>query len=97
MFGDGDEIKRLHTDWLAWQTRMAKQGLVMDDRSRHSLRALLTKAGEVLGGEDAALVWMKTPAVGLDGKRPIDVILDSADGIAKVDTYLGRLDWGVYT
>ncbi len=57
---------------------------------------ILAKAIAVFGGQEEAERWMARPAVGLDQRRPIDLLATSA-GFEMVDTLLTRLEYGVYT
>lgn len=50
----------------------------------------------VLGSVKNAQLWLETPALGLDGAKPID-LLNSARGIEEVKTLIIRMDYGVYT
>jgi putative toxin-antitoxin system antitoxin component (TIGR02293 family) len=64
------------------------------DRELH--RALIVaQAIDVLGTSEAAERWLSTPAMGLDQRKPID-LLESSDGIELVKTLLTRMDYGVY-
>ncbi len=56
---------------------------------------LLAKAAAVLGSQSEAEMWMLRPALGLEGRRPID-LLATAAGSDLVREYLERLDYGVY-
>jgi len=56
---------------------------------------VLTKATSVLGSQEAAEKWMIEPAMGLDNRRPID-LLATAAGTILVQEFLERLDYGVY-
>ena len=57
---------------------------------------ILTMATEVLGSQEAAGRWMEEPAVGLDQRRPLD-LLSTSGGVDIVRTFLQRLQYGVYT
>jgi len=57
---------------------------------------IFAKATDVLGSQSAAERWLLEPAIGLDNRRPID-LLASAAGTEAVETYLTRLEYGVYT
>lgn len=52
-------------------------------------------AEDVLGSRELAEGWLKKPALGLDGKRPLD-LLTTAPGISAVKDLLARIDYGVY-
>ena len=56
---------------------------------------ILARATAVLGTQEAAEQWLERPAIGLNRKRPIDLLASSA-GVEMVETYLGRLEYGVY-
>ena len=60
------------------------------------LAETLAKAAEVFGGKEAAQRWLSSPAVGLNGSRPID-LLQTLQGAGVVSDYLGRLEYGVYS
>jgi putative toxin-antitoxin system antitoxin component (TIGR02293 family) len=57
---------------------------------------ILAKATGVFGTQEAAEQWLERPAIGLNRKRPIDLLASSA-GVEMVEQYLGRLDYDVYT
>lgn len=56
---------------------------------------ILAKATEVLGSQEAAEQWLERPAVGLDQRRPID-LLQTPAGVELVEDFLTRLGYGVY-
>jgi putative toxin-antitoxin system antitoxin component (TIGR02293 family) len=56
---------------------------------------ILAKATEVLGSQREAEQWLERPAIGLDQRRPID-LLETPAGVELVDDLLGRLEYGVY-
>ena len=57
---------------------------------------ILAKATTVLGSQDEAEQWLQRPAMGLDQRRPIDLLATPA-GVEIVQDFLGRLEYGVYT
>jgi putative toxin-antitoxin system antitoxin component (TIGR02293 family) len=57
---------------------------------------ILAKATAVLGSRTEAEQWLERPAIGLDQRRPID-LLATAAGVEIVENYLERLEYGVYT
>jgi putative toxin-antitoxin system antitoxin component (TIGR02293 family) len=59
------------------------------------LAAVTQQASEVLGSRSAAEQWLSAPAMGLDQRRPIE-LLQSSEGTALVKTLLTRMDYGVY-
>ena len=56
---------------------------------------VLEQAIRVIGTPKLAEAWMSKPAIGLDGRRPID-LLDNAIGTQLVSELLTRLEFGVY-
>ena len=65
--------------------------------SDRTLRLALVaeQAIDVLGSQEAAERWLSAPAMGLDRRRPID-LLQSTEGTEMVKTLLTRMDHGVY-
>jgi putative toxin-antitoxin system antitoxin component (TIGR02293 family) len=59
-------------------------------------KTILAKATRVLGSQEEAEQWLKRPAIGLNRRRPID-LLTTRVGAKLVEIYLGRLEYGVYT
>jgi putative toxin-antitoxin system antitoxin component (TIGR02293 family) len=59
------------------------------------LASVAEMAIEVLGSQDAAERWLSAPAIGLDQRRPID-LLQSTGGTELVKKLLIRMDYGVY-
>lgn len=56
---------------------------------------VLARATEVFGTRQAAERWLNEPAIGLNQRRPID-LLSTTIGTEAVKTYLDRMDYGVY-
>ena len=56
---------------------------------------VLAKAVEVFGFEGDAELWLRGPAMALDGRRPLDM-LKSPEGARQVCDCLERLQHGVY-
>jgi putative toxin-antitoxin system antitoxin component (TIGR02293 family) len=57
---------------------------------------MVAKATSVFGDKHAAEAWMLRPALGLDGKRPFD-LLETETGREVVEDFLGRIEYSVYT
>ncbi|SEJ43491.1 putative toxin-antitoxin system antitoxin component, TIGR02293 family [Azotobacter beijerinckii] len=57
---------------------------------------VLSKAEEVLGDRQEAAKWMVTPAMGLEGRAPID-LLTTQVGFELVEDFLTRMQYGVYS
>ncbi|MGQ4275305.1 type II RES/Xre toxin-antitoxin system antitoxin [Terrihabitans sp. B22-R8] len=56
---------------------------------------VLSRATSVFGSQEEAETWLDKPAVGLDGRRPIDLLATPA-GVELVEELLTRLEYGVY-
>ena len=56
---------------------------------------ILAKATAVLGSKEEAELWLERPAMGLDRRRPIDLLATPA-GVKMVEDFLERLEYGVY-
>jgi putative toxin-antitoxin system antitoxin component (TIGR02293 family) len=56
---------------------------------------ILAKATAVLGSRQEAEQWLERPAIGLDQRRPIDLLATPA-GVEIVEDFLQRLVYGVY-
>ncbi|WP_280282342.1 MULTISPECIES: antitoxin Xre/MbcA/ParS toxin-binding domain-containing protein [unclassified Pseudomonas] len=56
---------------------------------------ILTRATQVLGSREKAERWMVTPALGLERRRPIDMLANAED-LEVLETFLGRIEYGVY-
>ena len=55
---------------------------------------ILKRATQVFGSRKAAEHWMEAPALGL-GRRPIDMLANAED-LEVLETFLGRIEYGVY-
>ena len=81
------------------QRRAASAHKTLDSNaSDRALRlvSVTRQAIEVLGSQEAAERWLSTPAMGLDQRKPID-LLQSTEGTELVKTLLTRMDYGVYS
>lgn len=56
---------------------------------------ILSSAINVLGSQEAAEDWLNKPAIGLEYRKPIDLMASSA-GAEAVEAYLTQMDYGVY-
>ena len=56
---------------------------------------ILAKATTVFGSQDEAEQWLERPAIGLDQRRPLDLLATPA-GVKLVEDHLERLEYGVY-
>jgi putative toxin-antitoxin system antitoxin component (TIGR02293 family) len=56
---------------------------------------ILARATEVFGSQQEAEEWLERPAIGLEQRRPIDLLATPA-GVELVEDLLVRIDYGVY-
>ncbi|WPZ33805.1 antitoxin Xre/MbcA/ParS toxin-binding domain-containing protein [Thalassobaculum sp. OXR-137] len=75
----------------------AKKKTLSPEQSSRAWRfaEIIAQATDVMGSQDAAEAWMLEPAIGLENRRPID-LLASAAGAEAVQDHLTRLEYGVY-
>jgi putative toxin-antitoxin system antitoxin component (TIGR02293 family) len=52
-------------------------------------------AEQVMGSKRDARTWLTTPAMALDQRRPVDLMV-SDEGLRTVHTLLTQLEYGVY-
>jgi putative toxin-antitoxin system antitoxin component (TIGR02293 family) len=57
---------------------------------------ILTRATTLFGSQATAEQWLEQPAIGLDQRRPIDLVTTPA-GPELIEDFLGRIEYGVYT
>jgi putative toxin-antitoxin system antitoxin component (TIGR02293 family) len=80
------------------QRRAASARKVLDTNASDRALRLVSVTGQaidVLGSQEAAERWLSSPAIGLDQRRPIE-LLRSTEGTDLVRTLLTRMDYGVY-
>ena len=61
----------------------------------YRLESVRTMAEEVLGSAEAANEWLNTEAMGLEFRKPIDLV-STSPGAEAVKTLLQRMKYGVY-
>jgi putative toxin-antitoxin system antitoxin component (TIGR02293 family) len=59
------------------------------------LAEILAKATSIFGSKEEAEQWLERPAIGLDQRKPIDLLATPA-GVELVEEFLVRLEYGVY-
>ncbi|WP_116134074.1 antitoxin Xre/MbcA/ParS toxin-binding domain-containing protein [Tropicimonas sp. IMCC34043] len=74
-----------------------KATLLTGEQSNRTWRfaEILGHAIEVMGSKAEAEAWMNRPAIGLENRKPVDLLATSA-GAEAVDEYLTRIEYGVY-
>jgi putative toxin-antitoxin system antitoxin component (TIGR02293 family) len=95
-----ESFKALNVSQRTWHRIKAQkhQSAPLDtDQSARvwNLAEVLSRAQEVLGGREDAEQWMATPAIGLNARRPID-LLATPQGAEMVKTLLDQMAHGVY-
>lgn len=68
----------------------------LDRTLRANTAQIIAKAIDVFGTLEAAGRFFDSPALALNGMRPIE-LLSTPAGAQLVDKHLTRLDYGVYT
>jgi putative toxin-antitoxin system antitoxin component (TIGR02293 family) len=59
------------------------------------LAEILARAASVLGSKEEAEQWLERPAIGLNQRKPIDLLATPA-GVELVEDFLVRIEHGVY-
>ena len=80
------------------ENRRRTKGDLSAQESKHVVRDadLLRRATDLLGNEDAAVRWLRTPAPALGGETPMDHAATEC-GAQKVTRLIGRLEHGIPT
>ncbi|HYL11715.1 MAG TPA: antitoxin Xre/MbcA/ParS toxin-binding domain-containing protein [Terriglobales bacterium] len=60
------------------------------------LARVCANAVEMIGDEEMAVAWLRTPNRAFGGERPLDQ-LDTESGAREVEDILGRIAYGVYS
>lgn len=78
--------------------RLSHKSLLTSAESDRTVRVarVYANAVDMIGDEEKALEWLRTPNRALDGERPLDQ-LDTDVGAQMVDDILGRIAYGVYS
>ena len=66
-----------------------------DDPQLPSVVRITARAIEVLGTPEKALRWLETPVRSLGDRTPLS-LLESPEGISRVEETLGRVEHGVW-
>lgn len=98
---DGDALKRsIGISLSTLQRRKTKidPPRLSTEQSNRCWRfaRFLGHAIRVFGSEDAASVWMNKPAIGLENRKPVE-LLATYPGMDLVERYLTQTEYGVYT
>jgi putative toxin-antitoxin system antitoxin component (TIGR02293 family) len=94
----GELAKKLGLSPRTMASRLAGRGTKLTaEESEKTLRIqqIFDQAIRVFGTEEEAREWLTSPAYGLEGQRPID-LLDTEPGSFQVRDYLGAIEYGNY-
>lgn len=93
-----ESFRALNVSSRTWHRIKAEPGARLDkDQSSRvwNLAEVLATAAEVLGSREDAEHWLAAPAVGLNSRRPID-LMATPQGAELVKTLLDQMAHGVY-
>ena len=78
--------------------RLSQSSLLTPAESDRTVRIarVYANAVEMIGDEETAIEWLRTPNRALGGERPLDH-LDTDLGARMVEDVLGRIAYGVYS
>ena len=96
-----ETIRVLNISQRTWHRIKAEKSelakpLDVDQSSRvWNMAEILATAEDVLGSREEAEQWLTRPAIGLNSRRPID-LMASPQGAELVKTLLTQMEYGVY-
>lgn len=96
---EGDLLAVLGVSQRTLERRASSvQGTLDANSSDRALRlaAVTDRAIAVVGSRVAAERWLSSPALGLNGRKPLE-LLQTSEGTELVKVLLTRMDYGVYT
>jgi len=78
--------------------RLSQRSLLTSAESDRTVRMarVYANAVEMIGDDEKAIEWLRTPNRALGGEKPLDQ-LDTDVGAQMVDDVLGRIAYGVYS
>jgi len=78
--------------------RLSQRSRLTSAESDRTVRVarVYASAAEMIGDEEKAVEWLRTPNRALGGARPLDQ-LDTDVGAREVEDILGRIAYGVYS
>ncbi len=78
------------------KAKIAPPRLSVDQSSRcWRVAKVFAHAIDVIGSEEAAGAWMTKPAMGLENRKPVDLLV-TYPGMDLVEQYLTQIGYGVY-
>jgi putative toxin-antitoxin system antitoxin component (TIGR02293 family) len=96
--GNGVLSRKLGIPQRTLTRRLSQQSALTAAESDRMVRMarVYANAVEMLGDEEKAIEWLRTPNRALGGEKPLDQ-LDTDVGSQMVDDVLGRIAYGVYS
>ncbi|HEV7602384.1 MAG TPA: antitoxin Xre/MbcA/ParS toxin-binding domain-containing protein [Bradyrhizobium sp.] len=99
VLGKGDSLeKAIGISPRTFQRRMAeptKRLSLMQSGRTWKFVEILARATAIFGSQEDAENWLERNAIGLEQRRPID-LLQTPAGVELVEEHLTRLEYGVY-
>jgi putative toxin-antitoxin system antitoxin component (TIGR02293 family) len=75
---------------------MTGQAMSKRGNDRRKFAEIFARATSILGSKEEAEQWLERPAIGLDQRKPIDLLATPA-GVELVEDFLARLEHSVHT
>jgi putative toxin-antitoxin system antitoxin component (TIGR02293 family) len=96
--GNSDLSRKLGIPQRTLTRRLSQSSLLTPAESDRTVRMarVYANAVEMIGDEEKAIEWLRTPNRALGGERPLDQ-LDTDMGARMVEDILGRIAYGVYS
>lgn len=96
--GNGDLSRKLGIPQRTLARRRSQASLLTPAESDRTARMarVCANAVEMIGDQNRAIEWLRTPNRALGGEKPIDQ-LDTDMGARMVEDILGRIAYGVYS
>ena len=89
-------LSRISNTSFARRRETGRFSVEESDRLARLLR-FVEKASAFFEFDKRAMnAWLESPARALDGRRPVDLLINDA-GVVQVESLLGRLEHGVFT
>jgi len=92
---DREEIKQLVESMIASSSAGHRDGANMALLESDPIVSVLAREIEVFGTREKALRWLRTPVRSLGDNTPIS-LLNTPEGLARVQDTLGRVEHGVW-
>jgi putative toxin-antitoxin system antitoxin component (TIGR02293 family) len=95
--GNGAVSHKLGIPQRTLTRRLSRRSRLTAAESDRTVRLarVYANAVEMIGEEEKAVEWLRTPNRALGGERPLD-LLDTDVGAREVEDVLGRIAYGVY-